>query len=68
MTLAEQIFEKVRNLPPPAQGEVLDFVVFLDTKAHEEEHRDISLALAMRGMENDPAMEFTLKDVKESYR
>ena len=37
MTLAEQIQEQVRQLPPEKQGEVLDFVVFLQQRVAGQE-------------------------------
>jgi hypothetical protein len=35
MTLLEQIQNQLRNLPPEKQGEVLDFVNFLQHKANQ---------------------------------
>ncbi len=34
MTLMEQIQEQMKQLPPEKQGEVLDFVTFLQQKVH----------------------------------
>ncbi len=72
MTTAQAILEHLRSLPDSAQQEVLDFVKFLESRraelAQEEDATwsDISLASAMRGME-DEETPYTLADLKESF-
>ena len=60
MTTAEAIIQHVRSLPESAQQEVLDFVVFLETRRAESSKRqenavwsEFSLDTAMRGMEDE---------------
>jgi len=72
MTTAQAIVEQLLSLPEDAQAEVLDFIEFLKTrKAGEgEKHEDaewgkLSLASAMRGMEDEESP-YTVDDLKES--
>ena len=50
MTVAEQVYEQAKLLPEPLAQEVLDFVLFLRTRAERAELRDLmsaqSVALA----------------------
>ncbi len=67
MVLVEKIQQYVQRLPTPFQAEVLDFVEFLLRKAEHREERDwseISLTLAMRGMEEEDTPLYTLADLK----
>ncbi len=74
MTTAEQIMQHLQTLPESVQREVLDFVEFLKSrreipKTREEDAMwtDLSLASAMRGMEDEDAP-YALTDIKESFR
>ena len=60
MMASKRIHEYVQRLPEPLQAEVLDFVEFLLTKVGhnsvQQEERawtNFSLAMAMRGMEDE---------------
>lgn len=62
MTTEEAIIERLKVLPDVARREVLDFAELLATRAQERAARDeeiqwsdLSLAAAMRGMEDEPA-------------
>ncbi len=72
------LIEKVQRLPADKQAEVLDFVEFLSGRCHpgqtataaewtEQEFSEFSLAQAMRGLEDEPAL-YTAADIKESWR
>lgn len=73
MVVTHRIQEYVQKLPEPFQAEVLDFVEYLLWKAErgeesdEEIWSDLSLAAAMRGMENEEAPEYTENDLKEVF-
>jgi|GEM_PF-1469617 len=67
MAVAEKICEQLQNLPEPLLAEVLDFVGYLEAKFMRQgvvpEHftqSEISLALAMRGMEDEELPEYRL--------
>ncbi len=68
MITMDKIQEKIQKLPPALQAEVLDFVEYLQLKAernkaqHVEDDRwgGISLALAMRGMEQEETPDYTI--------
>jgi hypothetical protein len=67
MALIEKIQSYVQRLPTPVQAEVLDFVEFLLSKSEHREERDwsgVSLASAMRGMEDEDTSLYTLSDLK----
>ena len=71
MVLTEKIQYHVQKLPPSFQAEVLDFVEYLTAKAdreagrHEEEDwASLSLALAMRGMEEEETPTYTTSDLR----
>ena len=58
MAIAEKIQHYLQKLPTAFQIEVLDFVEYLLAKAERQDERDwsdLSLALAMRGMEDEDA-------------
>ncbi len=76
--VANKIHRQVLALPEPLQVEVLDFVEFLLSRLESEtleetqatENRDwskLSLAMAMRGMEDEDIPEYTIADLKESF-
>ncbi len=70
MTIAEKIQHHIRKLPDAFQTEVLDFVEYLLVKAEKEaasEDEDwpgLSLALAMRGLEDEAQPVYTRADLK----
>ena len=71
MAVAERIKVYVQQLPETLQAEVLDFVEYLMSKqerntARQEEMAwaDLSLALAMRGMEDEDRPVYTTADLK----
>ncbi len=67
MVLAEKIQRYVQNLPTPLQAEVLDFVEYLVAKTgHQDESgwSDLSLAFAMRGIEDEETPTYTTADLK----
>jgi len=74
MAVAEKICEQLLNLPEPLQAEVLDFVGYLEAKslrqgvAQEQfSPSQISLALAIRGMEDEATPEYSRKDLREVF-
>ncbi len=71
MTITEKIQQYIQRLPSSFQAEVLDFVEYLLVKAERETLRrearawsDLSLALAMRGMEDEATPTYTPADLK----
>ncbi|WP_103019873.1 DUF2281 domain-containing protein [Salinibacter altiplanensis] len=74
MDVAEKINKQVRRLPEQTQAEVLDFVKYLLTKTEREQAREdeqewtrLSLASAMREMEEIPEPEYTKEDLEERF-
>lgn len=74
MAVAEKITEQVQELPEPMQREVLDFIEYLLTRTEREAATDDdrqwsrrSLSLAMGGMEDEDAGEYSIADLKESF-
>lgn len=74
MAVSEKIQQSVQRLPERLQAEVLNFVEYLLAKEEREsaaqEKRDwsnLSLSLAMRGMEAEEAPEYALSDLKETF-
>lgn len=70
MVIAERIQESIEKLPLPLQWEVFDFVQYLLSKREHEaalqtepDWSRLSLALAMRGMEDEDAPAYTPADV-----
>jgi hypothetical protein len=71
MLLSEKIQQYVQRLPPSFQAQVLDFVEYLEIKAEreaaqreDEEWSGLSLAFAMRGMEDEKVPTYTAADLK----
>jgi len=74
MVVAERIHQYVQRLPASLQVEVLDFVEYLLSKLEGETARqselawsDLSLTLAMRGMEDEDAPTYTSADLKVMF-
>lgn len=75
MIIAEKIQQSLQRLPLSSQAEVLDFIEYLLSKAerniprHESElWSNLSLTLAMRGMENEEIPPYTTADLKVSFQ
>lgn len=75
MTAAEQITDRLKQLPPPLQREVLDFIEFLAQKVAQDEDSSgeaewtkFSLAQAMNGLENEDSPEYSEADLKEKWQ
>lgn len=71
MAIADLIQERIQKLPASVQAEVLDFVEYLVAKAmhrDEEDWSELSLTLAMRGMESETAPAYTAADLKVAFR
>ena len=75
MGYAELIQQRLQTLPQDKQAEVYDFVEFIATRNQKttpadwtnEEFSRLSMAQALRGLENDP-VDYTLTDVKERWQ
>lgn len=79
MTAADKIYQRLDILPEPLQIEVLDFVEFLvqKVKSNKQKSKDdldiiawskVSLAMAMRGMEDsEDEPVYTTDDLKERF-
>lgn len=68
MRVAEQVQEYVAKLPQSLQVEVRDFAEYLLSKIERENEEAswsaLSLASAMRGMENEDGLVYTTADMK----
>ena len=67
MAIVERIQQSVQKLPASFQAEVLDFVEYLLAKSERREDgnwSDLSLASAMRGMEDENTPVYTPSDLK----
>lgn len=74
MAVAERIQKYVQRLPERLQSEVLDFVVYLVSKAEREENereesdwQALSLTQAVRGMEDEEGPAYTTADLNETF-
>jgi Protein of unknown function (DUF2281) len=74
MAIDEEIRGSVQKLPDNMKTEVLDFVEYLLTKIERESTRsdeanwsELSLTLAMSGLENESGPEYTRADLKEIF-
>lgn len=78
MTVADKVHQRVLILPEQLQAEVLNFVEFLLTKVERDlqitlqdrenqEWFELSLTMAMRGMEDEEGPDYTLADLKERF-
>jgi len=69
VSTAEQIIHEIAALRPEKQSEVLEFVEFLkekERKSEEKAFKDVSLAGAMHGMEDEESL-YTESDVIEKF-
>jgi len=67
MPIVEKIHQGVQRLPTNVQAEVLDFIEYLLAKTERQEERDwsdLSLASAMRGMEEEETPLYTPADLR----
>lgn len=74
MTTAERVSEQVQKLPEPLQAETLDFIEFLMSKTQRESVRqedsdwsNLSLATAMRDIEDEDGPVYNESDLKEKW-
>jgi len=75
MTTSDQITKQVNQLSEPFQKEALDFVEFLAKKAKRENSRqedlewfNLSVASAMRDIENEHDPIYDESDLKEKWQ
>jgi len=70
VSTAERIFEKTKTLPPSLQKEVLDFVKFLEQRGSppQDGWHALSLASALRGMENEEWCAFSDDDLVQKWQ
>lgn len=66
MSLEEQVLRYMQDLPESKKDVVLDFIECLRSKTEQGEWSELSLSLAMRGMENEPSV-YSQEDIKESF-
>lgn len=70
MAIEERIQQHIQRLPPSLRVEVLDFVEYLVAKAERQEDAewtDLSLAFALRGMEDESEVVYTTADLKVAF-
>ncbi len=74
MDVKEKINERLQRMPKRAQAEVLNFAEYLLAKAQAQDARDeeqdwseTSLLLAMRGLEDEEGLEYTVDDLEERF-
>ncbi len=74
MAIAEKLRETLEKLPVSLQAEVLDYAEYLVAKLQREaiherqfNERNLSLALAMRGMEGEEGPAYSLDDLKTVF-
>jgi len=63
MTIEQQVLEKLRDLPPERQKEVLDFVDFLREKNGSKKPRH-----SLRGLWKDLNIDITEEDIAQVRR
>jgi hypothetical protein len=63
MTIEQQVLEKLRDLPPEKQKEVLDFVDFLKEKSNTKKQRR-----SLLGLWADLNFHVTEEDIAEARR
>lgn len=70
MKTADRIYEETRALPETVQREVLDFVECLAHKLQKENAgwSELSVAAALRGLEDEVWPEYRYEDMKEKWR
>ncbi len=71
MDYVEEIQRNVEQLPTPMQVEVLRFIELLSSKAErgaDHEWSIFSLAGAMQGLESEQHNEYSLEDLKITFK
>ncbi len=68
MSVSKILQQYIQMLPEKDQAEVLDFVKYLLSKQRQEEENwsELSLAMAMRGLEDEEAL-YTPDDLQETF-
>ena len=71
MVIVEKIQATVQKLPEPLQAEALNYIEYLLAKWERDASEDsnstesqLSLALAMRGIEDEDAPDYSMDDLK----
>ena len=70
MAISDQIQRTVQTLTIAVQADVLDFVQYLASKNARREERDwseLSLAWAMRGMEQEDVPGYIMEDLRTVF-
>jgi hypothetical protein len=70
MSTAEKLQVQIEKLPESLQAEVLDFVEYLLTKTmrdNDDDWSSLSLATAMRGMEDEETSLYAISDLKTKF-
>ena len=74
MAVVEKIQQCIKGLPEPLQAEVLRFAESLKAKTEQEDAAredrqwsELSLTLALRGMEDEDSTEYSVSDLKEAF-
>ncbi|MEX2168501.1 MAG: hypothetical protein WD851_04275 [Pirellulales bacterium] len=74
MAVGERIQQCIKDLSEPMQAEVLRFAETLKAKLEQEQiaqedrqWSELSLQLAMRGMEDEDSPEYSVSDLKEAF-
>ena len=70
MKTLDRIYEETKALPETVQREVLDFVEYLAHKLQKENAGwpGLSVAAALRGLEDEVWPEYRNEDIKEKWR
>jgi hypothetical protein len=74
MNTVEKIIEHLKTMPDSERNEVLHFVEYLKTSAHDRKQSDedsqwgqFSLESAMRGIEEESSP-YSIEDIKEHFQ
>jgi hypothetical protein len=73
MSTVEETIRLMKGLPEKLQAEVRDFVEFLGARGdgmdveQDQDWMNLSLASAMRGMENEESPTYSPSDLKEVF-
>lgn len=69
MAVADLIYDKVKSFPEARQNQVLDFVDYLFYKSGQEDRlwMEMSLRLALRGLEDEVWPDYGIEDLREQW-
>lgn len=74
MAVGERIQQCIKDLSEPMQAEVLRFAETLKAKLEQDQiaqedrqWSELSLQLALRGMEDEDSPEYSVSDLKEAF-